>query len=125
MIDTDFTIARQMAANVWNRTYANSDVLPNMSFAQLEYAVACVLMGEEPVVKKIFNGGRMLNKEQERIRKELFKKLAAIQIHPPVKTRTKTLKIFLRDGGCLDCGAKTDLTVDHIIPSSLGGGKSC
>lgn len=32
--------------------------------------------------------------------------------------------ILSRDGGCLKCGAKTDLTIDHIIPVADGGSNS-
>jgi len=36
--------------------------------------------------------------------------------------RKKKKKIFERDGGiCLCCGSTNNLTLDHVIPKSLGG----
>ncbi len=34
------------------------------------------------------------------------------------------IQIYERDGGCLVCGCTDDLTIDHILPLSKGGGNS-
>ena len=39
-------------------------------------------------------------------------------------SKTKRIGIFIRDGNiCLCCGTTKNLTVDHIIPKSIGGSK--
>lgn len=40
----------------------------------------------------------------------------------PANNHTKRMKVYERDGNkCLRCGRKENLTLDHVIPSCLGG----
>jgi hypothetical protein len=51
--------------------------------------------------------------------------VAPLEIGPRAPTRRDLLRreIFERDGfACLACGATEDLTVDHVLPRSAGGG---
>lgn len=128
----DFDSAGKLAMVMWNRMYASPDAPDiNISYAQFRYNIACAMMGEELehlvyTLRKKKNTVAAVKQKQYPeeailIRKELFEKLAAIHIYPPAATRLKTLKLFLRDKGCLNCPSKNHLTRDHIIPIALGG----
>lgn len=41
----------------------------------------------------------------------------------PISEKLKSF-ILLRDNHCLKCGSNDDLTIDHVIPVSIGGDNS-